>query len=189
MKSAIAISLFVLIAGFNQLHAQKADREVDIFPEQVSIDHNEAVKRFSRDFVTTLSDRKNQRGALEDATGSANQVAIINLIGTGNTANITQSGIGNFALIDITGNDNDADVEQRGRSNQALLNIIGNNIGVGLSQLGNENFFSRTFTQNGFSGDFLQVGSGLNLQVSGSNGIPLIIEQRGQGAGVIIENN
>lgn len=190
MKTLIHILLITFITGIVSVTAQTADRDVNVFPEQVSIEHNEAVERFSRDLTLILTKQLTGAEALNDAVNSADQVAIINQFGDNNVAEIFQSGFGNFARIDIEGNRNIAGIEQRGDENQAFLGIIGNDNVISLLQEGNNNIFNRTFTESGFNaGPFVQTGNNLNIQVTGSGGIPMIIEQTGQGAGIIIRNN
>ena len=114
MVKLINIALIFLLVLATQLHAQNTqnnNRDVNVFPEQVSIDHNEAVERFSRDLTLILTKQLTGAEALNDAVNSADQVAIIDQFGDNNVAEIFQSGFGNFAKIDIKGNRNNATID------------------------------------------------------------------------------
>ena len=185
MKTLINILLILFLFTMTEGMAQEKNREVDVFPDQVSIEHNEAVQRFSRDFVTSLADRREGNQALNDAVNGANQVAIINQFGFDNTASIIQTGFGNFAKIHIKGNRNNARIDQDGNNNRALLNIFANDNDISLLQDGSNNTFN---SDAGLNHDVSQIGNNLSIQTRGI-GIPLRIEQTGQGAGIIIENN
>jgi hypothetical protein len=194
MVKSINIALIFLLVLATQLHAQNTqnnNRDVNVFPEQVSIEHNEAVERFSRDLTLILTKQLTGAEALNDAVNSADQVAIIDQFGDNNVAEIFQSGFGNFAKIDIKGNRNNARIDQDGNNNRALLNIFANDNVISLLQEGNNNFIEGNFREDGFAPaePFSQIGNNLNIQVTGSGGIPMIIEQTGQGAGLIIRNN
>ena len=188
MIKSINIALIFMLVLATQLHAQNTQnnkRDVNVFPEQVSIDHNEAVERFSRDLTLILTKQLTGAEALNDAVNSADQVAIIDQFGDNNVAEIFQSGFGNFAKIDIKGNRNNASIEQDGNNNRALLNIFANDNDISLLQDGSNNTFN---SDAGLNHDVSQIGNNLSIQTRGI-GIPLRIEQTGQGAGIIIENN
>jgi len=188
MKTLINILLVLFLFTITDGLAQEKERKADIFPDQVSIEHNEAVQRFSRDFVTSLADRREGTQALNDAVNGANQVAIINQFGLGNAASIFQTGFGNFASINLVGLDNEAAIYQRGDDNESRINLIGINNELSILQDGSNNTFNVDFLGAGLNQDVSQVGNNLSIQTRGI-GIPLRIEQTGQGAGIIIENN
>lgn len=168
--------------------AQGVERDIDIFPDQVSIEHNDAVKKFSKDYVST--DIFNSGfSSFVNSILQADQLAIINQIGNENAASIMQSGNNNYAMINIVGDENIIGIDQNGQFNLASFSIFGDENELSLLQQGNFNSFNRVYVTDGMQGQFTQSGFGLGLEIRGSNGIPISIEQTGQGSGILIENN
>ena len=164
MKTLINILMILFLFTITDGITQEKDREVDVFPDQVSIEHNEAVQRFSRDFVTTLADRREGTQALDNAVNGANQVAIINQFGFGNTASIFQNGFGNFASINLIGLKNEAKIDQRGNDNESRINLIGINNEFSILQDGSNNTFNVDFLGVGLNQDVSQIGNNLSIQ-------------------------
>lgn len=181
--------ILILIAGFVSASAiaQGVDREIDVFPEQASIEHNDAVKKFSRDYVSSgiMSSSAN---SFINSILQANQLAIINQIGNDNIASINQSGNNNYAMINIVGDQNEIGIDQDGNRNIAGLTFIGDQNEFSLIQRGDYNLFNRFKVTNGYQGQYIQNGLGLGLEIRGTNGIPMSIEQTGQNMGILIEN-
>ncbi|MFP8488070.1 curlin repeat-containing protein [Gracilimonas sp. Q87] len=187
MKKFLTILLFtVLITG--TVVAQGVERDVDIFPEQVSIEHNDAVKQRSQQYVS-MGRPLTALNTFINSIMQADQTAIINQFGNDNIASISQTGNGNNAYVTILGDRNEAGVEQYGDDNFALLKIIGDDNKYGLLQEGNENKFVGGIFTNGYQNNYTQSGNGLSFTLQGPNSMGLMIEQIGQGFDLIIESN
>ncbi|MDZ7806589.1 MAG: curlin repeat-containing protein [Gracilimonas sp.] len=187
MKQAF---ILILLAGLFSVSAfaQGVEREVDVFPEQVSIDHNDAVKKFSKDYVSSGIYRSGLSSFINSIM-QADQIAMINQFGNDNIASISQTGNRNEAYVTIIGDRNEAGVEQYGNDNFALLKILGDDNKYGLLQEGNDNRFVGGIFTNGYQNNYTQSGSGLSFTLQGPNSMGLMIEQIGQGFDLIIETN
>lgn len=190
MKKSIGFLLIIFFVASETglIMAQMTDRDQEVFPEQVSIDHNDAVKKFSRDFISNSINVGTEVESLLQSLDMISQLAIVNETGNGNSVRLYQGGYNNFIVAGLEGNSNSLDVEQRGDHNAASFRIRGSYNELDLLQEGSFNTFIRSFNSNFNQGQFSQSGFGLNLQIEGQNSIPLIIEQRGQGSGILIEN-
>lgn len=181
MKTLIIAILTVLLGSLGA-HAQNVDREV--FPEQVSIEHNQAVKSFSRDFVITLPAAS---PADRDLPAIDRQTAMVTQRGDMNTLNLIQSGTQNYAEIATIGNRNTVDWSQFGKGNWVKLNLIGDDNNFEGNQRGIANQLNLNHTGNGVNQSFNQIGNSHYLEFNGV-GIPMSVTQRGNGAAIIIEN-
>lgn len=182
--------ILILLASFigTTAYAQGVERDVDVFPEQVSIEHNDAVKKFSKDYVSS-GIMSSSASSFINSILQANQLAIINQFGNDNIASISQSGNGNQAYVTIFGDRNEAGVEQYGNDNFALLKILGNDNEYGLLQEGNDNRFVGGIFTNGYQNNYVQSGNELTFELQGPNSMGLMIEQFGQGFDLLIETN
>ncbi len=187
----LGLLLFLIFAGFTtSSNAQGSQNPSEVFIQQVNVEHNEAVIQFTGDFTTAFS------GVMSldsfDEYDSEGNVAIINQFGDNNISTLTQNGIGNMARFNIFGNLNTTSLEQNGSGNQFILNLEGDNNRIGGVQSGSENQVRIDLTGSGFPNQtFTQNGTNLSLQFFDNGtgvGVPLQIEQRGNGASVIIEN-
>lgn len=188
MKNIVIVLMFIGLLTSIAV-AQGVEQESEVYPEQASIEHNSAVKAFSQKYAS-LGRIISGNFSVADFINPANQLAIISQIGNDNYSQITQSdGGSNVALISIVGDDNEASVDQYGYDNFASLNIFGNSNRYSLDQIGNNNTFLGGIRDNGYESSYTQRGNGIRLELQGRNPMGLIIEQTGQGFGIIIENN
>ncbi|WP_340104014.1 hypothetical protein [Rhodohalobacter sp. 8-1] len=186
MKKLITATL-LLLSGLGNLSAQNPS---EVFIQQANVEHNEAVLQFTGDFTTAFS---NQTGLESfDQYDSDTNVAIVNQFGDNNISTLIQNGIGNMARFNIFGNSNTTGLEQDGSGNQFILNLEGSNNLIEGAQVGTENQVRIDLTGSGFPNQtFSQTGSNLSLQFFDNGtgvGVPLQIEQTGNGGSVIIEN-
>ncbi|MCC5915171.1 MAG: hypothetical protein JJU46_12395 [Balneolaceae bacterium] len=169
-----------------------AQNPSEVFIQQANVEHNEAVKQFTGDFILAFSGQMSLSSF--DQFDTDGNVAFVNQFGDGNVSTLIQNGIGNMARINIMGNRNVTGLEQDGNSNRFILNLEGSDNEITGSQIGNENEFRMDFVGDGISiqdQSFVQSGNNLTLQLfnnGNGGGVPLQIEQRGNGASVIIEN-
>jgi len=181
MKTLLTIVILILV-GMSPAISQSVDRE--IFPEQVSIDHNQAVKSFSGDFVIMESAAETDSRELPEVTV---QTAIVTQIGMENLVNLSQSGELNYANISTIGDNNHVDWSQVGMRNWVSVNLNGNFNRVDGVQSGNYNQLRLEYEGDGLDQSFLQDGDHQFLEFIGV-GIPMTVTQRGDGATLIIEN-
>ena len=186
MKKLIAL-LSIMLFGFNFSYAQNPS---EVFIQQANVEHNEAVIQFTGDFTTAFN---GEMGLVSfDEFDTESNVAIVNQFGDNNISTLTQTGIGNMARFNIFGNLNTTNLEQNGSGNQFILNLEGSDNLIEGIQTGTENQVRLDLTGSGFpSQTFTQNGTNLSLQFFDNGtgvGIPLQIEQNGNGASVIIEN-
>lgn len=185
----IKYSFLFLLLILGNLHAQSSQNPSEVFIQQASFDHNEAAEQFTADFITAFGSAMNL-DSFDEFNNDAN-VAVVNQFGNSNTSKLTQEGIGNMARLNIMGNRNTAGLTQDGSNNQFILNLEGNDSIIESNQSGAENRMRLDLTGTYPNQTFSQVGSDNTMQIldagSGS-GIPLQIEQHGNGASVIIEN-
>jgi hypothetical protein len=183
MKNSAVI--FILLLFFSVDLAAQTDRNREVFPSQVSIDHNDAVRSFSQDFVTAFTTGSLQ---FDEGARTANHIAIINQFGTGNTALLEQYGLSNMASINMFGNFNFASLIQDGINNVSNIHLIGDHNRITGLQIGESNRLDILFEGSGFDRRFEQIGDNHSIEMTGE-GIPLSITQTGNGTNLIIENN
>ncbi len=181
MKTLIFLSIFLLFGALN-VHAQNSGREV--YPEQISIDHNQAVKNFSGDYVSVLPLTSSD---LIDTPVSIGHVANISIIGIENMVNVHQAGLGNTAGIKVDGNFNDIDLRQDGMGNRSAINLIGSQNTIEGFQQGSYNNLNVNYSGSGLNQRFHQLGNHQTIEMSGI-GTPISITQTGDGATIFIEN-
>ena len=185
MKQLI-ILLILVLAGTFGANAQTSQNPSEVFIQQASFDHNDAAKRFTADFSTMFYmdfDAFNE-------SGENSNTAIVNQYGNNNTTGITQNGWGNKALINLIGDYNTTGLEQSGSKNQFILNLEGSNNSVNGQQRGSQNSLRLDLVGTLNNQTFSQIGNNLTLELvdNGSGGVPVQIEQRGDGATVRVEN-
>ncbi len=182
--------LFVLLLAMLSLElatAQTSNNPGEVFIQQAGFEHNDAVKQFTSDFVTMFE----MDFDAFNGFGDESNVAVVNQFGNSNRSNVTQSGWGNRALVNILGDRNATGIEQRGNSNRLILNLEGSDNNFEGVQLGNENSYRFDLIGSAQNQSTRQVGNNMSLHMidNGNGGVPLQIEQRGNGASVIIENH
>lgn len=165
--------------------AQGINREV--FPRQVSIEHNQAVRTFSRDFATAFSN--NFIATKPDrAFADFSQLSAINILGDANYASLLQKGFNNAGIINIRGNRNEAKVKQQGQYLFSIVNLLGDDNQLTMNQQGVGQISYLQLMGSGINFDAFQSSSGMKLIQSGT-GIPLIIQHRGRPLPIIIRSN
>lgn len=110
------------------------------------------------------------------ASAASNQARALQL-GTGNVANIDQSGYANIAIQSVVGSQNTVTQMQTGGRNQSTISVIGNSNAVG--------------TQQETSGAVAAItvrgdNNAITAQQSGNNPLPIGITQVGNGANVTV---
>lgn len=181
MKPLLTIVILILV-GMSPAVSQSVDRE--IFPEQVSIDHNQAVKSFSGDYVTMSVSTRSEDHKPPEVTV---QTAIVTQIGMENMVMLNQTGELNYANVTTRGNFNEVEWIQDGRRNWVSVKLIGDNNNIIGEQRGDFNELRVNYEGDGLDKSFLQDGNHQFLEFSGRP-IPMTVTQRGDGATVIIEN-
>lgn len=182
----LVLLLIMVLAGLNQANAQTSQNPGKVFIQQASFDHNDAVKQFTGDFVTMFEmdfDAFNE-------SGENSNTAIVNQYGNNNTTGIMQNGWGNQALVNLLGDNNTTGLVQSGTDNQFILNLEGNDNSVSGEQVGSQNRLRMDLIGTVKNQTFNQMGNDLTTELidNGKGGIPMQIEQRGDGASVTIEN-
>lgn len=182
----ILLLIVVVLAGFYQANAQTSQNPGEVFIQQASFDHNDAVKRFTGDFVTMF---EMDFDAFAES-GENSNTAIINQYGNGNKTGITQNGWGNKALVNLLGDNNTTGLLQDGSDNQFILNLEGSNNSVSGEQVGSQNSLRLDLIGTVNNQTFTQIGNNLTIELidNGNGGVPMQIEQRGNGANITIEN-
>lgn len=185
MKTFLLTMLMVGMLTISS-QAQKLDRE--IYPEQASIEHNEAVKSFSGDFVSLFTN-SSVLGNLQQMSMDANQIANIQTFGDENFAMLNQMGVSNIGVINILGNENNASLEQQGDRLFSILDIRGNRNSLDMLQDGVDlqNFLQ--ITGSGMAFDVQQTNAGLQLMQTGVGSMPMYIQRSGRSIPIIISNN
>ena len=185
MKKLLLL-LIVALAGFMEANAQTSKNPGEVFIQQATFDHNDAVKQFTGDFVTMFE----MDFDAFDESGENSNTAIVNQYGNNNTTGITQNGWGNKALVNLLGDYNTTGLEQSGSDNQFILNLEGSNNSVTGEQRGTQNSLRLDLIGTLNNQTFSQVGNNLTLELvdNGNGGVPVQIEQRGNGASVTVEN-
>ncbi len=181
MKTLLTIVVLIFLAS--SALSQSVDRE--IFPEQVSIEHNQAVKSFSGDYVTMSASSLSEN---EKPPEVSVQTAIVTQIGMENMVLLSQTGDLNYANISTVGDNNRVDWSQVGMRNWVSLELIGDQNRITGEQRGDFNQLRLNYEGDGLEQSFLQDGDYQILEFNGV-GIPMTVTQRGDGATVIIENH
>ena len=180
LKLILTLVLILLLSLAQNVFSQELDPEEDIFIRQLN---------------------ENQFGAPLPGGFLNNQAAVMQ-IGSFNSGNITQHGVGNFqqenmGVIIQVGNNNESNLTQIGSGNQSLTQQFGNNNSSDLLiegnfnstftlQQGNDNTFERTIMGNNQSFDLLQQGNGNTFSL-GANALPgMKVTQQGNGMTIII---
>jgi hypothetical protein len=188
MKKTISLIVsFLLVSGVSFAQAQVGN--ADIYPEQVEINHNAAVRQFSQFFVTSFNSLGGINANLVNGPQNSNLETNLSIIGNYNSSTSTQSGLNNFAAIGIIGDYNRVNLIQDGNDNRALLGLEGNDNLFNLSQIGNDNQYFGAYRTSNATINAEQIGNGLRAVEIGTGGIPLIIRQQGNGANLIINHN
>lgn len=168
--------------------ASQQNTKPEVYPRQVSIEHNDAVQHFSRDFVTSLYGR-NAVLNLSSLMGSVNNLASVNLIGDQNTAVLSQLGSGNIGLINVIGNYNETSLTQEGNNLFAQLGIKGDNNSLEFDQSGSYNGAAFLLFGNGLDYKATQTDAGMQLFQGGGTSIPFTIQRTGRTIPIIISHN
>jgi len=189
MKKYTVLLLIIMIGVFCYGHAdaQTNQNPGEAFIEQATFEHNDAVRQFTSDFVTMFA----MDFDAFDGFGDDSNVAIVNMFGNSNRSDVSQSGWGNRALVNILGDRNSTGVEQRGNSNRLVLNLEGSDNEFEGVQLGSDNSLRIDLIGSAQNQSFSQIGNNMSFHMidNGNGSVPLLIEQRGNGASVIIENH
>ncbi|HET6528288.1 MAG TPA: hypothetical protein VFG39_06020 [Balneolaceae bacterium] len=182
------LTLFILISVSvaSLSMGQKKDREV--YPKQISIAHNEAVRNFSQDFVTAFLNNFSLDD-LNQATGELGQLSVINMKGDYNFALMLQRGFNNTGIINIVGNKNEATLEQKGNGLFSILNVYGRSNQLHVVQRGQGLKNGLQLSGSGINVGAFQNNNGMMLIQRGAGAIPLTIHQTGQTTPIIIRNN
>lgn len=186
MKSLLLLLLLAL-AGFYHSVAQTSQNPGEVFIQQASFDHNDAVKQFTGDFTTMFDMDFDAFSGFDEESNSA----VVNMYGNDNRSSVGQSGWGNMAFVNILGDRNTTGLTQSGSGNQYILNLEGNDNSVTGDQVGSDNRLRMDLIGTVNNQTFTQTGNNLTLQLidNGNGGIPMQIEQQGNGASVTIENH
>jgi hypothetical protein len=176
MKKLIILMVLISIS----LGVQAQDRQPDIYPEQVSIDHNSAVQQFSRQFISSFAGNGAVAQSGSALSGFTNLVTIMNY-GSENLSELNQTGLQNLISLTIFGDRNQTTITQDGSFNSAVVLFDGNENNLGLTQEGSFNRYFNFRLGNGLQDQVLQSGNNLFLEISG-DGLPVTIEQYGDGA-------
>ncbi len=182
MKTLLTIVILIFL-GTSTSFSQSVDRE--IFPEQVSIDHNQAVKSFSGDYVTMSASSLSENDEPPEVTV---QTAIVNQFGMENMVLLNQTGELNYANITTEGSFNHVDWSQIGLRNWVSVELTGNQNRITGEQRGDFNQLRLNYEGDGLDQSFLQDGNYQTLEFNGV-GTPMTVTQTGDGATVIIENH
>ena len=181
MKPLLTIMTLFLV-GMNSAISQSVDRE--IFPEQVSIEHNQAVKSFSGDFVTMSASTRSEN---EKPPEVSVQTAIVTQFGMENMVLLNQTGELNYANITTNGNFNYVDWSQLGTRNWVSLELIGDQNRITGEQRGDYNQLILNYEGDRAEQSLVQEGNYQFLEFNGV-GVPMSVTQTGDGATLIIDN-
>lgn len=176
LLTILLISLLALSAT-----AQNADREV--YPQQASINHNDAVKSFSTDYIFAFANN------MQGLTAGIGNTAGVYVEGSGNHTVLSQQGYGNYGIIDIDGSGNQTSMQQSGFDLLSILSIEGNANEFDMMQEGSglQNYLKIYGSGSNFEAQ--QNNAGMNFRQSGNGAIPLSIQQTGNPSPIIIRNN
>lgn len=181
MKTCVS-TVALLFAWFSLAVAQTSQNPGEVFIEQASITHSDAVKQFTGEFATTLF---NTIDIFPDKIRSDQSTVIIQK-GAGNRAFLEQDGILNTALLNLIGADNNTTLIQAGNRNSSVIKLTGSDNLVDFLQLGKDNRLEVNIIGSGLNQQFEQFGNNHAMQVSGI-GLPIQVSQAGNGVSVIIE--
>lgn len=161
--------------------------EKEVYPKQASVNHNEAVKNFSKGFVSN-----SWGGALFDNAGLGSnfiKTATINVLGSDNISILSQYGYGITGVINVQGNHNETSLNQVGTDLRSILNIKGSYNEFNMDQFGHglSNFVN--VSGSGLQFDARQTNYGFEMSQQGVHSIPLSIQQRGRTIPITIKNN
>jgi hypothetical protein len=171
------LSLFVLIVlGLTNVHAQTLHQEV--YPQQSSIEHNQAVRTFSQRYVSGIGMQSTLSRELASLSGAQNHTELT-ILGSENSTWIIQSGSGLLAQLSITGDANQAKLSQQGTDLQAQIDIVGNANLFDLLQDGIGLQHSLQLLGDGLQYQAIQTNQGLELTQFGVGTMPLQIEHQG----------
>jgi hypothetical protein len=98
-------------------------------------------------------------GAEYPASGSANDIAMVNILGNGNWAFMAQQGYSNLATSTSNGNSNSNTIVQYGNDNKAYNIINGDGNSLSSWQQGNANLSTISMTGNGNQANTTQWGN------------------------------
>jgi len=174
--------------AFTMAFAQDKGTNSEVYPEQASIEHNEAVKNFSRDFVTAFpafSGLNSLGGILSGMENSAS----INMAGSDNIAGISQRGYNILGRINIEGDNNNMQLIQTGLNLSSNISIDGNFNEFGMTQLGVGLQNNIQISGSNLQFNALHTNFGFQLQQQGMGSIPLSIQTTGRSVPIIIQNN
>lgn len=115
-------------------------------------------------------------------------VVVVEQEGQDNSVKLEQSGTGNRFLLSQSGSNLGAEFLQRGAGNEATLVLIGQNNTIRGGQQGNANSYVLSLTSSNTTHTVQQIGVGNQAQQVVAPGmVPASIEQRGNGAQVLVE--
>src|SRR5690625_2260982 len=97
----------------------------EVYPQQSSIEHNRAVKNFSKDFVLTLPESRLSPGT-QYPGNEFNNIALIEISGSDNITALSQQGYGITGSVNVMGSKNRTDFSQAGSDLYSMLRIEGN---------------------------------------------------------------
>lgn len=186
MKTLLLL-LMLVMAGFYHSVTQTSQHPGEVFIQQTSFDHNEGSMRFTGGFATMF---EMDFDAFDESSDYSN-TAIVNQYENDNRTGITQNGWGNKALVNLLGDNNTTGLVQNGMDNQFILNLEGNDNSVIGKQAGSQNRLRLDLIGTVKNQTFSQMGNNLTIELTDNSngGIPMQIEQRGNGASVTIENH
>lgn len=179
------IIFFILFSGL-LTSTTVAQENQEVYPQQASIEHNQAVKDFSREYFSAMGNNSSfNLQQLSDGTS----YALVNMEGSKNNAYLSQNGYGITGLMDISGSDNQSSMYQSGANLQSILEIEGHANQFNMMQTGNniQNHFQ--IYSSGTNFEVQQNNSGMQFRQSGTGSIPLSIQQTGSSRPIIIQNN
>src|SRR5699024_3006447 len=160
----------------------------EVYPQQSSIEHNPAVKTFSKDFVSTLSESRLTPGA-QYPGNEFNNIALVEILGSDNITALSQQGYDITGSVNVVGNKNHTAFSQTGSDLYSMLRIEGNLNEFDMRQYGSglQNDILLRGTDTNFG--VYQDNFGLNISQTGMGTIPLSIRHTGRAVPIIIENN
>lgn len=180
MKTLVALFLFfgfLISSAFGQ-------SSQEVYPKQVHIEHNDAVKSFSKDYVSLF--RTSDLGLFADHENGS--IGNISVTGSENVSFLLQQGYGIKGFIDVVGDHNLTSLQQQGGDLMSTLDIQGNQNQMDMTQQGFGLSNSIQLFGSGSNIDAMHTSQGLFLQQSGPGVIPLTIEQKGRPSPLIIRN-
>jgi hypothetical protein len=175
----------VLFVGFGTAIAQEVEGPIDT--EDINnpgIDYNEAQKDFGiMQFLTSSVQKPSE------VSESTNNVAIIEQVGSNNTASLDQDGNNIYGAIIQDGTGNVADVWQKGSNLQSIVNMQGNNNFLNFDQIADNRNARLMFEGDMMKYDATQTNSGFRLTPKNSGSPVLEVTSNTQTVPLIISNN